>query len=123
MAGLLDIVAAAASVDVLGTAVPVKGVSVRGVASLLARFPEIQGAMTGEALTAETLMALAPAAVSAVICAGCGYLGDADQEAAAADLPVGAQIDLLSEIIRATVPRGVGPLAEKVKALTGSLGL
>jgi hypothetical protein len=123
MAGLLDIVPASASVDVGGVSVAVSGVSVKGIASLLARFPEIQGAMTGEGITADKIIALAPDAVAAIIAAGCGSPGNADHEAAAAGLPIGAQVDLLSAIITATLPRGVGPLVNQVKALSGNLGL
>jgi hypothetical protein len=82
MAGLLDIVPASASVDVGGVSVAVSGVSVKGIASLLARFPEIQGAMTGEGITADKIIALAPDAVAAIIAAGCGAPGNADHEAA-----------------------------------------
>lgn len=123
MAGLLDIVPASAQVEVLGVSVAVQGVTARGIASLLGRFPAVQGALTGDGITAEKLVALAPDAVAAIIAAGCGFPGNADHEAAAAGLPIGAQIDLLSEIITATLPRGVGPLVERVKALSGSLGL
>jgi hypothetical protein len=123
MAGLLDIVPASSSVDVGGVSVAVSGVTAKGIASLLGRFPEIQGALTGDGITADKIIALAPDAVAAIIAAGCGAAGNADHEAAAAGLPVGAQVDFLSAIITATLPRGVGPLVDQVKALSGSLGL
>jgi hypothetical protein len=123
MSGLLDIIPASASVDVGGVSVAVSGVSVKGIGSLLGRFPEIQDALSGGGITAEKLISLAPDAVAAIMAAGCGFPGNADQEAAAAGLPLGAQVDLLSAIITATLPRGVGPLVDQVKALSGSLGL
>jgi hypothetical protein len=124
MAGLLDIVPASASVDVGGVSVSVSGVSAKGIASLLGRFPEIKAALTGgEGITAEKLISLTPDAVAAIIAAGCGFPGNAKHEAAAERLTIGAQIDFLSAIITATLPRGVGPLVDQVKALSGSLGL
>jgi hypothetical protein len=123
MAGLLDIVPASASVDVGGVSVAVSGVSAKGIASLLGRFPEIQAALTGEGITADKLISLAPDAVAAIIAAGCGFPGNAKHEAAAERLTIGAQIDFLSAIITATLPRGVGPLVDQVKSLSGSLGL
>jgi hypothetical protein len=123
MAGLLDIVPASASVDVGGVSVTVSGVTAKGIASLIARFPDIQAALTGEGITAEKLISLAPDAVAAIIAAGCGFPGNAKHEAAAERLTIGAQIDFLSAIITATLPRGVGPLVDQVKALSGSLGL
>jgi hypothetical protein len=123
MASLLDIVPASASVDVGGVSVSVSGITAKGIGSLLGRFPDIQSALTGEGIMAEKLISLAPDAVAAIIAAGCGAPGNADHEAAAAGLPIGAQVDLLSAIITATLPRGVGPLVDQVKALSGNLGL
>jgi hypothetical protein len=48
MVGLIDIAPAAETVDVPGTSVTVHGVSAKGLAHLLGRFPELRKLMTGQ---------------------------------------------------------------------------
>lgn len=117
MVGLIDI--APATEQVAG--VTVYGVSARGIAHLLATFPELRKLMSGVAVEAEALIALAPDAVAAIIAAGVGKPGDADTEALADRLPVDAQADFLGTILRLTMPKGVGPFVEKLTALGGIL--
>ena len=76
MVGLIDIAPSVETVDVQGTSVAVHGVSAKGVAHLLGRFPELRKLMTGQEVEAEQLMAMGGDAVAAIIAAGCGYPGD-----------------------------------------------
>jgi hypothetical protein len=109
MVGLIDIAPAIESVDVQGTSVTVHGVSAKGLASLLGRFPELRMLMTGQEVQTEQLMAMGGDAVAAVIAAGCGYPGDEAAETVAGKLSLDAQADLLAAILRLTLPKGVGP--------------
>lgn len=123
MVGLVDIAPRSETVMVGDVAVPVSGVSARGVAYLLSKFPELRKLMSGgDDNTADALMKIAPDAIAAIIAAGIGKPGDAEEEAAADRLPLEPQTDLLAAILRLTLPRGIGPFAEKLTALMGSVG-
>ena len=122
MVGLIDIAPAIETVDVQGTSVTVHGVSAKGLASLLGRFPELRMLMTGQEVQTEQLMAMGGDAVAAVIAAGCGYPGDETAETVAGKLSLDAQADLLAAILRLTLPKGVGPFVEKLTALGSILG-
>jgi len=117
MAGLLDIAPAVETIDVRGSSVEVYGISSKGVAILLSRFPELRMLMTGKEVGMERLMEMGGDAVSAIIAAGIGYPGISEQEDAAGKLSVDHQADLLSAILRLTLPNGVGPFMEKLMAL------
>ncbi len=58
MVGLIDIAPNTESVDVQGASVAVHGVSAKGVAHLLGRFPELRKLMTGQEVETEQLMAI-----------------------------------------------------------------
>jgi hypothetical protein len=120
MTGLLDIAPQRTSVEVLGHTLEVGGVTVRGIADLLRRFPELLTLFGGGASPAGAIVAAAPDLVAAVIACGLGHMGDAQQEAAAAQLPAEAQAELLGAILRLTMPSGVGPFVEKLVAAVGA---
>ncbi len=122
MASLLDIAPLGASVTVRGTAVNVTGVSAAGIASLLQRFPELREMMVGREVATERLMTMGADAVAAIIAAGTGLPGNPEAESVAASLAVEDQADLLAAILKITLPRGVGPLVEKLSAMASSLG-
>lgn len=121
MVGLIDIAPKIETVDVQGTCVTVHGISAKGVAHLLGRFPELRMLMTGQEVETEQLTAMGGDAVAAIISAGCGYPGDEKAEAVAGRLSIDAQADLLAAILRLTLPVGLGPFVEKLTALGGSL--
>lgn len=122
MVGLVDLAPAIETVSVRGKQVPVYGVSAKGIAYLLARFPELRALMAGREVAAEQLMAMGGDAVAAIIAAGCGYPGDPEAEKVFGLLPADTQADLLSPVLRLTMPQGVGPFVEKLGALGGILG-
>ena len=122
MAGLLDIAPAVETVDVGGTRVSVYGVSAKGIAYLLGRFPELRMLMSGREVALEQLMAMGGDAVAAIIAAGCGYPGDEKAEALVGSMSVDTQADLIAPIIRLTMPKGVGPFVQKLAALGEILG-
>lgn len=121
MVGLIDIAPRAETVVIHGTTVGVHGISAKGVAHLLGRFPELRMLMTGHEVEAAQLMAMGGDAVAAIIAAGCGYPGDEKAEDVAASLSIDAQADLLAAIVRLTLPAGLGPFVEKLTALGGIL--
>lgn len=117
MVGLIDLVPATEQV----AGVTVYGVSARGIATLLARFPELRKLMSGVAVDAEQLIGIAPDAVAAIISCGIGKPGDKDTEEIIDRLPVETQADFLAAIMRLTMPQGVGPFVEKLSSLGGIL--
>lgn len=117
MVGLIDIAPALETVEIRGARIEVCGVSAKGIALLLGRFPDLRAMMAGRTVEPERLMETGGDAVAAIIAAGCGYPGDPEQESAAGRLPLDAQADLLAAILRLTLPNGVGPFVEKLSAL------
>lgn len=123
MASLLDIAPLTETVSVRGTAIPVTGVSAKGIAHIMARFPEVREMMVGREVSVDRLIELGGDAVGAIIAAGTGNPGDPDHERIAAGLLLEEQADLLAVILRVTLPKGVGPLVEKLTAMGGALGV
>ena len=121
MVGLVDIAPAVECAEVQGTPVSVHGISAKGLAGLLGRYPELRMLMTGKEVGTDQLLAMGGDAVAAIIAAGCGYPGDDKAESVAAKLSLDAQADLLAVILRLTLPKGVGPFVEKLTALGGLL--
>src|SRR3954452_9356317 len=117
MVGLIDIAPATETVQAQGKPVTVHGVSAKGLAHLLARFPELRRLMTGQEVQTDQLLAMGGDPVSEIIAAGCGSPGDNAAEAIAGNLSLDIQADLLAAILRLTLPRGVGPFVEKLTAL------
>lgn len=122
MPGLMDVIPAAAKVAVGDVTLEVRGVSAKGVAYLLGRFPELRALMAGREVPLPELMAMGGDAVAAIIAAGCGYPGDEAAEQRAGEFAVDAQADLLAAILKLTMPNGVAPFVEKLTALAGAVG-
>jgi hypothetical protein len=123
MAGLLDIAPSTSVVDVRGTPVEVYGISAKGVAHLLGRFPELQTLLSGGELEVAKLFDMGGDIVAAIIAAGCGYPADTTAEEKASRLGLEDQASLLAMIIQQTMPSGVGPFVAKIEALGGVLGV
>jgi hypothetical protein len=121
MVGLIDIAPKVETIEVQGAPVSVHGISAKGVAHLLCRFPELRMLMTGQDVETAHLMQMGGDAVAAIIAAGCGYPGDEKAEAVAGRLSIDAQADLLAAILRLTLPAGLGPFVEKLTVLGGIL--
>ena len=117
MVGLVDIAPITSSVSIRGKDISITGVSARGIASLLARFPELRALMTGREVALEDLLKLGGDVIAAIIATGTGAPGDVDAEKAADNLTLEEQADLLAAIVELTMPRGLGPLVEKLSLL------
>lgn len=123
MPGLLDIAPSTKTVTVQGQPVAVHGLSAEGIAYILARFSVARELFAGRDvnLDADAIAKLAPEAVNAIIAAGTGYPNNPEAEAVAAKLPAGTQLDLLAAIVEVTMPGGVGPFVEKLRATFGGI--
>ena len=117
MVGLVDIAPVTSTILVRGQDITITGVSARGIALLLARFPELRAVMTGREVALDDLLKLGGDVIAAIIAAGTGVPGDAQAEAAADNLTLEEQADLLGAIVELTMPRGLGPLVEKLSRL------
>lgn len=117
MVGLVDIAPVTTAVTIRGQEVTVTGISARGIALLLARFPELRALMTGREVALDELLKLGGDVVAAIIAAGTGVPGDAQAEAAADNLTLEEQADLIAAIVELTMPRGLGPLVDRLSRL------
>jgi hypothetical protein len=117
MVGLVDIAPLTSMVLIRGQDIIITGVSARGIALLLARFPELRAVMTGREVALDDLLKLGGDVIAAIIAAGTGAPGDVDAERAADNLTLEEQADLLGAIVELTMPRGLGPLVEKLSRL------
>jgi len=123
MVGLVDLAPRTEAVPIEGAEVAVHGISARGLAYLLGRFPDLRRLMTGQDVGVEQLLASGGEAVAAIIAAGCGAPGEERAEAVAGNLSIDIQADLLAAIVRLTLPRGIGPFVAKLTALGGILNV
>lgn len=117
MVGLLEIAPIPRRVTVGANEIDVVGISAKGIAVLLSRFPELQKLMSGISVGIDELLAMEGDVVGAIIAAGVGFPGNAEQEVAAGRLGLELQVDLLKPILELTMPNGIGPFAEKLRAL------
>lgn len=117
MVGLLDIARATEIVCVAGGEVEVRGISAKDVAALFGRFPELRMMLSGKEIEPESLIEFAPGAIASIIAAGCGALNSQEYEERASELPIDGQVDILSAILRLTMPGGFGPFVEKLSGL------
>lgn len=129
MPNLLDIAALESSVEVRGKRVPCFGLGAKQIVDLVTRFPVLKetlfpaGAlqMPSEVSDPLGLIHAAPDAISAILAAGTGHLGDQQHEEAASNLGLEEQIDLLTEILKLTLPNGLVPFMEKLTVLFGGV--
>lgn len=119
MTGLLDIAPQRTTVVVHGHALEVAGVTVRGIADLLRRFPELRQLFGGGESAIEQLAATMPDLVAAAIASGLGHANDQAQEDAAAALPAEAQAKLFGAVVKLTMPSGIGPFVEELATAFG----
>lgn len=124
MVGLLDIAPITRRVSVNGQDIEVRGLSAKGIAYLIGRFPEVRALFDGRAqvdFTPERLLELVPDAIAAIIASSAGEIGNKDAEAVAEGLPAQTQLELLSAIIDLTLPQGAGPFVASLEKLMGGL--
>ena len=121
MGKLTDLAPSTCVVMVRGQPVEVTGIDIIGVAHLIRRFQGLKDMVAERGATAEVLAELGPDVIAAVIAAGTGGPGSKNAEAVARKLPLGAQAELISAIMKETMPEGFGPFVERLKALEAML--
>lgn len=123
MPGLLDIAPTTETVKIRGVEITVHGISAKGIAHLLAKYPEIRKLLSGRTVENDDLIGLGADIVSAIIAAGVGHPGETDYEEAAATLNISEQADILERVIALTMPQGVNPFMDRLMGLMGKVGL
>jgi hypothetical protein len=124
MASLLDVAPISEKVKLPGgQEVDVTGVSAHGIAILFQRFPELRMLVTGQQVDRTQLIALAPQCLAAIIAAATGTPGNEKAEAVGTSLPLETQLDIIEAAIRITMPKGVGPFADRLVAFLNSVGV
>jgi hypothetical protein len=118
---LADLAPMSENVPVGDSFLTVTGVSAKTGLEIFKRFPKIAGMIGGEGFNLGAFLSVAPDAVAAIIAASTGNLGNEAAEAAAANLSVETQFDILEAIGRLTFTRGFAPFAEKIMALAGTV--
>lgn len=101
--------------------VTVHGLSMRAIATLLARFPNLLNLFQGRDLDLSMLAVVAPDAAAAIMAAGAGHPDEYDAEKKCAAFGLQVQVDMLVKIADLTFPAGIGPFVERLTALAGSL--
>lgn len=117
MVSLLDIAPLIQTVTIRDHPIEVTGVSAKGLAQLLLRFPELRALISGREVGLDQLLALGGDIVAAVIAAGCGQASDDRAEAAAGRLGLDDQAELLAAIMKLTMPQGIGPFVDKLSRM------
>jgi hypothetical protein len=125
MADLLDIAPATtvATVDIDGVPVTVRAVSFNGIASIIARFPELRSLINGgfgDDLIPRLILGCGTS-VGPIIAAGCGHLADEVYEQRALNLLPQQQVKFLKAIFGLSFPNGLGSFVEELTGLMGSL--
>jgi hypothetical protein len=115
MADLLDIAASLETVEIRGQKISVPGIEARGIIYLFQKFPILREWLTKKGgVSVERLSSAGPDIVAAVIAAGTGHPGDERYEAAARNLGISDQLDLVAVIFRVTLPKGVDSLLARL---------
>lgn len=123
MPTLLDIAPSGETVEVWGTSLDITGLSSKGLVYLWQRFPQLQGLFdASKEVDAGALIEIAPDAISAIIAAGTGAPGCVATEALADKMPLDAQLDVLTAVMKVSMPQGAGPFVAKLMGLVGNLG-
>lgn len=117
MASLKDIVAPPRTIRLGDHEIEYRGLTIRQIADLLARFERLR-VQLAEADGKTTLLELA-ARVGPEVCAAIIAAGTGQPEADAANLGFAHAVDLIDAILVETGPRGAGPLANELRALVG----
>ena len=120
MVGLIDIAPAAHRVLVptsQGDApVDVRGLTFEDIRDLMVRYPKFID-MMDSGLNAKAVMMAGPDAAAAVMAMACGSGNNPDVEKIMLTLPLGIQIEILGAMVKLTMPRGVDPFVDMLKAL------
>jgi DNA integrity scanning protein DisA with diadenylate cyclase activity len=124
MGTLSDIVGKNPKVIIRGVEIEITGISAQSLSVLIARFPQILELLDGRASSfkLETLVAVGPEFVAALLAAGTGSLADPDAERNAGRLTIDDQFTLLEAIMKWTFA-DVGEFLARIERAASSTGL
>lgn len=118
MPDLLSIAPLTETVEVRGAEAVIRGVPVKAIAGLIARFPDLRKMWATGKFDAEPLLGMSDEVIGAVIAAGCANIDEEN----AGNLALDEKAEFLAAIIRVTMPRGPGPFMATLTALLGTVG-
>lgn len=102
--------------------VEVFGISVKDMADLFNRVPDLDKLFSGSDITVQSIVRTGPGTIALIIAAGCRQLGNSVAEENAAALGIDTQLQFIDAIIKLTFPTGVGPFVERLNQLAAGLG-
>lgn len=114
---LTDLAPVARTVKIRGQEFSVRGLQALEIVEIAVRYPDLAELVDQEEITAGSILSIARAAVPALIAAALGFSGDTEQEAAAATLTAGEEIEIIEAAVKLTMPTGIGPFVEKLVTL------
>jgi hypothetical protein len=123
VSGLLELAAAGRDVIVRGKPVTVTGISARGLAGLLRRFPELLELLDGKGLNMEALATLGPDVLAAIVAAGTGSAGDKRAEEIADSLGLSDQLALIEAIAVETFAGDPQGFLKRLESLAAGAGV
>lgn len=118
MPDLLSIAPLTETIEVRGAEAVIRGVTVKAIAGLLGRFPDLRKMWATGQWNAEQVLGMSDEVIGAVIAAGCVNLDEEN----AGNLALDEKAELLAAIVRVTMPRGPGPFMATLTALMGTVG-
>ena len=101
--------------------VNVFGISVKDMADLFNRYPDLDKLLSGSNITLKSVLSTGPATVAAIIAAGCSELGNDEAEKAALSLTIDEQSQFIEAIVKLTFPTGVGPFVERLNQIAAAV--
>jgi len=129
MVGILDLLPKVEGVQIDDKqTLEVKGLSAKGIAYLLTRFPFLLKAISGEGIDLNAIFAEGPDSVGPIIAASCGYVPrehddgwnakckEAEESASALDITT--QMACLEAMARVTFKGGLRPFVERWRWIT-----
>ena len=102
MRGLLGAARPVRSITINGQSIAVPGLDLFGLKKLVGRYGELSFLVNQGKPSDEDIFNLSADAMGALLAAGCGFPGDAEQEEAARRISMPEQILLMAEILEAT---------------------
>lgn len=124
MVSLVDLAPMKLPVPLRGETVYVYGIGADTIVRLLQETPDLRrvlaGKMNGDADMVQNIVQAGPRIVGTIIAAGMGESGEEAINAAAKNLSVGEQFQLLEKIVEATFPQGLKVFLDGLGSLMGA---
>lgn len=123
---LFQIAPSMETVTLRGVAVPVEGISIAKLTTLVSRYPELVVLLGGGGkveIDPNSLLMTAPAAAASAIAYGLGYVNDEEAEKLISGLPFGDQLKLFEKVLVVSLGEdGVDPMVARLNMVAAKLG-